>query len=649
MLRTRGRNVARLALLCFAVLGAGCNEPSVIVPTRDDVDGGAIPGIGNLRVIRVEPPSVSLTIDGETQKSQKFTAIGEFDDGHTEDVTDRVVWTTSPASVGRFRDVSTMETVGFGGEGKVFARSGTLAGSATLFVRLSRSIVEADAGGASSSTFSGSADAQIPAVLYPYDQVVLPPNLGTAEIHFLRGNPQNTVFEVSLQNRVTDLRIYTGCKVVGTGCVYTIGRTVWNQMAYSNLGNGDKSNPDPVVVTVRGTAGPGKPVGTSRPVNVSVATEDLRGGVYYWTTEQGEGGSIYRIDMEKGKVEPFYQATESPRDHRGGQTCVGCHAISHAGDKLSLVLGGAHISDLVQLDVESRKATLTQIDTTAGKAESLKQFSNFQSYGPDGASFVSALRGKLRVVSSMTGSDVIASIAAGGNATHPHWSRSGRYLAFTRYSDQHPVNLPPSDGDNTELAIARGAIARMRWNGMAFDDAQVLVAEKAGQNSYYPTVDPTDGYVVFNRVSGCANNSGGFDQASAPCTAYDNTGARLFMVPITGGGEVELKNINKRGPNDTRDDLSNSWPKFSPFKQPLPGNRTRLWVTFSSRRNYGLRLTNNGDRNNGKPQLWMAAITVGGEPVGGEPSSPPFWVPNQNLQTHNHIAQWTEQIVPIIQ
>jgi hypothetical protein len=641
MLRTRGRNVAcTLALLCFAALGQSCNEPSVIIPTVDDVDGGAVPGIGNLRVIRIEPPSVSLTIDGETQKSQKFTAVGEFDDGHTEDITDRVVWTTSPSSIGRFRDISTMETVGFGGQGKVFARSGTLAASADLFVRLSRTIIETDAMGADSSRFSGPADAQIPAVLYPYDQVLLPPNLGTAEIHWLRGNPANNVFEVSLQNKVTDLRVYTGCKVVATGCAYTLGRTLWNQMAYSNLGT------DPVVVTVRGTSGAGKPVGTSKAVNLRVAMEDLRGGIYYWTTEQGEGGSIYRIDLEKGKVEPFYVVSESPRDHRNNQDCVGCHAISHAGDKLSLVLGGAHISDLVQLNVETRARTLTRIDTTAGRPEVQKQFSNFQSYNTDGTSFVAALRGKLRVVSAMTGSDLIGSIATGGNATHPDWSRSGAYLAYTRYSDAHPASLPATEGDNTEIAISRGAIARMRWNGTAFEQAQIIVAEKAGQNSYYPSVAPNDQYVVFNRVDGCANNTGGFNQ---PCTAYDNPKARLMMVPISGGGEIDLKNINKRGPNDTQDALSSSWPKFSPFRQAAPQGRTVLWVTFSSRRNYGLRLPNNNNPATGQPQLWMAAITIGGEPVGGDPSSPPFWIPNQNLQTHNHIAQWTEQIIPIIQ
>ncbi|MDW8281572.1 MAG: hypothetical protein RMK29_07665 [Myxococcales bacterium] len=609
-----------------------CNEPAVTTSSQEGSDGG-VPGIANLRSIRVEPQSLSLTIDGETAQSQRYQAIGEFADGHTEDITDRVTWTISPASLGRFRDVSTLQTAGFGGQGTVFARSGTLLGTATVFVRISRRIVEADARGSDETVFRGPADAQIPVVLYPYDHVLLPPNLGTLDIQWLRGNSANVVFEVSLQNRVTDLRVYTGCRQVGSGCSYELGRTLWNQMAYSNLGN-----TDPVVITVRGTAGPGRPVGTSRPIHLKFALEDLRGGIYYWTAEQGVSG-IYRIDLEKGRVEPYYLTTDAPRDHRGQQYCVGCHAISHAGDRLSLVLGGAHISDLVQLDVESRMRTLTRIDTTPGRPEVQRQFSNFQAYSADGNHFVSALRGKLRLVSALTGNDVIANIPTGGNATHPDWGRSGTYLVFTRYSDTHPTNIPNTEGDNTEIFIARGAIARMRWNGNAFEQLQVLVPERPGQNSYYPAVAPNDQYVVFNRVSGCRENN-----VLGECTAYDNPRARIMMVPISGGGEIDLVNINKRGPTDTRDDLTNSWPKFSPFRQAAPQGRTVMWLTFSSKRNYGLRLPNNTDR----PQLWMAAITVGGEPTGGDPSSPPFWIPYQNLQTHNHIAQWTEQVIPIL-
>ena len=71
-------------------------------------------------------------------------------------------------------------------------------------------------------------------------------------------------------------------------------------------------------------------------------------------------------------------------------------------------------------------------------------------------------------------------------------------------------------------------------------------------------------------------------------------------------------------------------------------------MTFSSTRNYGLRLRQ-GASADPRPQLWMAAIAVGNEPVGGDPSFRPFWLPAQNLSTNNHIAQWTEQVVPILQ
>src|SRR5262249_14203812 len=118
-----------------------------------------------------------------------------------------------------------------------------------------------------------------------------------------------------------------------------------------------------------------------------------------------------------------------------------------------------------------------------------------------------------------------------------------------------------------------------------------------------------------------------------------------FITPIGGLGEIELANVNHRGPNDIRDTLDNSWPKWSPFLQATPDGKTLMWITFSSKRNYGVRLPNNTDR----PQLWMAAVTVGGEPSATDQSFPPFWIPYQNLATHNHIAQWTEKIVPLLQ
>lgn len=631
------RSVAFFFCAALSLVGA-CEEPTISLPVPEGGDGG-LPTIAGLKEIQVMPPSLTLTLSGPTQK-QVFAATGLFEDGHMEDITRRVTWRVSPQSLGHMQDISTFETDVYGGEGQIIAQSGSLFGSARLSIRVSRRIVEMDAPGADESMFVGKPESAGATIAYPYDQVLMPPNLGALEVHFTRGTPSHNVFEISLQNRVTDLRIYTGCKVVGTGCVYALTRAHWDLMAYTNAGG-----EDPVLITVRGTDG--KTVGTSKAVRMSFSPEPIRGGIYYWTAEEGGQAAIHRIDLEGGKAEPFYTTAQSPLDHQNQRVCVGCHALSHDGNTLSLVLGGAHVSDLVQLNVKDRTANLTKIDRTAGRPNVQRQYSNFQSYGPNGATFVAALRGKLRLVSSMTGNDLVAELPTGGNATHPDWALSGDWLAYTRYFDTIPP--PSNDGDGEEIFVSRGAIGLSRYMGGAFQQGQIIIPQKTGQNSYYPSVAPVNDYLVFNRVSPCTvgrTNAYGFDD----CTAYDNPKAQILLSTL-GGTEIALPNINKRGPTDSEADLTNSWPKFSPFRQPLKGGKTLLWVTFSSKRNYGLRVVNGGVRpvENQRPQLWMAAITIGGEPTGMDPSAPPFWIPRQDTATRNHIAQWTEQIVPILQ
>ena len=44
----------------------------------------------------------------------------------------------------------------------------------------------------------------------------------------------------------------------------------------------------------------------------------------------------------------------------------------------------------------------------------------------------------------------------------------------------------------------------------------------------------------------------------------------------------------------------------------------------------------------------MGALVLPPEP-GADPSFSPFWVPSQDPETHNHIAQWTEEVVPIVE
>jgi hypothetical protein len=115
--------------------------------------------------------------------------------------------------------------------------------------------------------------------------------------------------------------------------------------------------------------------------------------------------------------------------------------------------------------------------------------------------------------------------------------------------------------------------------------------------------------------------------------------------------------------------LSNSYPRLAPFVQSYHGQKI-LWFTFSSTRDYGVRVLNHktgmyqcypsdaAETPGGahqqpfdplcqQPQLWMAPITfTEAQGANVDPSGVAFWVPYQDITTHNHTAQWTQEVPP---
>ncbi len=66
------------------------------------------------------------------------------------------------------------------------------------------------------------------------------------------------------------------------------------------------------------------------------------------------------------------------------------------------------------------------------------------------------------------------------------------------------------------------------------------------------------------------------------------------------------------------------------------------WVTVSSKRVFGTRLVAGN-----QPQIWMAPFFPDRASAGNDPSEVAFRLPFQNINSNNHIAQWTEQVVGI--
>src|SRR5690606_8962078 len=127
------------------------------------------------------------------------------------------------------------------------------------------------------------------------------------------------------------------------------------------------------------------------------------------------------------------------------------------------------------------------------------------------------------------------------------------------------------------------------------------------------------------------------------CDAYDDPGAMLHaMVPEAGAASVELVAANKPGLTDSAEIVQSSYPKWAPFTFQRSGEfGSRLhWLTFSSDRNYGLRVAPSNHT-----LIWMVGVDPDAALNGQDPSFAAFALPFQDLTTDNHTAQWAERSV----
>jgi len=267
---------------------------------------------------------------------------------------------------------------------------------------------------------------------------------------------------------------------------------------------------------------------------------------------------------------------------------------------------------------------------------------------------------------------VTFSALLGKRVTEPDWTKDGMTVFFTvpgamiTWDNNGPTTGGTGHKDDTHFS--GGSIYKMPYDpasDMFGAETPVVMSSGADENNYYPSVSPDGNFLVFNRAIG--TDLKGHD-------VFNNPGARLWALKVNGGVPVDMMRANQA------DGLTNSWPRWSPFIQMYKGKRL-LWITFSSTRDYGLRVQNESvpasqggplvncyppdtpenacasypgsfchgvpfNPNCNQPQIWMAAVSLSDlELSSGDPSFVAFWLPFQDDSAHNHIAQWTEQIV----
>ncbi|MBK7862363.1 MAG: PD40 domain-containing protein [Archangiaceae bacterium] len=574
--------------------------------------------------ITVEPADAGYQTDGVTPAKATYKATGTFAGGRTEDISARARFTVDDVALGSFMGPEFKSAIDRGGASGITATLNGTQGHARFTLNLRTSFNDPKAMNLPPQvgTLFGKTPvaSRAPQLVYPNDGALVPPNLGRLEIHFLPGN-NNTVFELSARGGYTDVKVYLRCSTpMNGGCIYEPDPAVWTALATANRGSD-------ITLTLRGTDDTGTEVGESTPLKISFSLDDIQGGLYYWTTTTK---AIMRFDFAAPSMTTAQKFVDAAITNNPGG-CVGCHALSRDGKKMVVEAEGSTDGRIAIVDVASKT-------TTTPFPAPNKSF--FESWAPDSTRFVGVDdRGSdfnLRIFDGTTGA-LLESIDGTGTMAratdHPDWSADGNTIAYASVTREGPraVSLQwPT----------KGAIRYVRKEATGWAAPVEVAPWVSGKHRFYPAISPSSDYLVFEE-STCSSGETGLD-----CDADTDVSGKLFAAKLAANAKLlPLTRANAPGIRDNgKTDLTNTFPKWSPFNFKRTGELgSKLqWLTFSSSRKYGLR------DPGGNVWLWMVAIDPDQVLTDGDPSFPAFCLPFQDLTTSNHIAQWTEAVIPSI-
>lgn len=541
----------------------------------------------SLATLSIDPPTSELLIVDGVSPSETFTATLTYPDGETRDVTSEVHFSID-TGYGMF--VANELTAKAAGKTQVYASFTDKTAVAQVIIRLKNTRIDPAVPAGAKDWFENLPEdpARAPAIVYPPADSIMPRNLGDFEVHWT--DAANNVFEVSLKTEFADVRVIVpgGNGAIGNGSWLAFLADEWAAAV------GYEAN---VQFQVRGVdANNPTVVGSTAPQLVQLSNEQMLGGVYYWAATAANGPyGIFRHDMSKPgqPAEEFYTTAQT------SNRCVACHVLSKDGTKMAITYDGGD-------------GAATFVDVATRAPQTSTRGWNFGAFTPDGNKFLAVQGGTLTVLDYATQMP-ITTMTASGAVSHPDLSADGTRLVYVIKT-----------GGGSDWSFGGGKIYTRTFdtNTNTFGPEQMLVSDTS--NNFYPSLSPDGKWVLFNRA--------------AAGTSYNNGNATLWVIPADGSAPaIELANANAGL------GLTNSWGRWAPFQQTLgTAGEPMYWVTVSSTRNFGVRLVGAN-----RPQIWMTPFFPDKAASAVDPSNAAFRLPFQNLESNNHIAQWTEQIITV--
>ena len=565
--------------LPIAAFVAACSASNPVGPgtggtstTTGTSEGGNTP-LGEK--LTIQPADALLDLPDNKPGSITYKAVLVAPDGAPDgetDLTKDAIFTIDDSALGIFAG-PTLNASGKPGKAIIHATAHGYNAETTLTIKGTQVFLAPGAPADAPTKFGGVVDAsKAPSLVYPADGVIVPPNMNVLEFQFMPG-AGNDLFELTFTTPSVIAKVYLPCTPVGTGCGYTPDETVWKLVAEAGRGG------NPVEYALRGvTQADPKSVGVAPTQKISFASEDMLGGLYYWNAA---AGATMRYEFGKsGQGAELYM--NGPQ--AGAGICVGCHVVSRDGKRIVQGLDFPGSAYKV-FDVATKTTVFTQPETMGG---------SFFAFSPDSAQYMVSDTFNIALRDGATGTPIGGAIAQGAM---PDWSPDGKRMVYAK-------------GQGGITGVDGASLETMALNGTTWTAGPTLVPF-GGQNNYYPSFSPDNGWVLFNRASG---------------SSYDAPDARVWAVSAAGGQPIQLANATANG--------GDSWPKWSPLAQ-LYKSGTIMWLTFASRRAYGLRLAGGQTA-----QIWMTAFDPARAAMGQDPSYPAFWLPFQDMASGNHIAQW---------
>jgi Tol biopolymer transport system component len=350
-----------------------------------------------------------------------------------------------------------------------------------------------------------------------------------------------------------------------------------------------------------------------------VSWDDATGALFYFATtgDQTSGeGTLERLEVGSRAPDKYLNKSNS------GGNCVGCHTLSRDGAQLSFTLMDALYSLSTALAAAEDPTAQTPAQGASGANGA---------FNPDGTRLLMSSRGQLELYDTSTGAK-ISNVTTSGPALFPDWSWDGSTIVFVQPEALCVPGLLNFGQDS--IFVYGGSIVTMDYDGSSFSNEQVILAADSSYSNYYPSFSPDGSWIALSRASRTSPSS--WDLAATACegkdgagVSYDNPSATVWVVSPDGGALHQLSRANEAPM------LTNSWPRWAP-----KADGERLWLSMSSTREYGTRLTGAAAHH----QLWFTAVRKPGEPFGDDPSSPAVWFPFQSLDTKNHLGQWSLKV-----